>query len=42
MCDDQRCAPFAQFGDRFLNMMLGFRVQRSRRLVEQDDRRILD
>ena len=40
--DHQRGAALAQFGDRFLHVVLGFRVERRGRLVEQDDRRILD
>ncbi len=40
--DDQRRASLAQLGDRLLHVTLGFRIQRRGRLVEQDDRRILD
>ena len=40
--DHQRGAALAQFGDRLLHVALGFGIERSGRLVEQDDRRILD
>ena len=40
--DHQRGAVLAQLGDRFLHMPLGFGIERCGRLVEQDDRRILD
>ena len=34
--------PLHKFGDRFLDVALGFRIERRGRLVEQDDRRVLD
>ena len=40
--DDERRAPLAQFGDCLLDVALGFRIERRGRLVEQDDRRVLD
>ena len=40
--DHQRGAALAQFGDRLLHLTLGFRIERGGRLVEQDDRRVLD
>ena len=42
MRDDERRAPFAQFGDRLLHVALGFGVERRGRFVEQDDRRVFD
>ena len=42
MRDHDRGAPLAQFGDRLLHVALGFGVERRGRLVEQDDRRVLD
>src|SRR5262245_57485788 len=35
-------APFAEFGERLLDVTLGFRIERGGGLVEQDDRRIPD
>ena len=35
-------APLAEFRDSLLDVMLGFRVERCCRLIEQDDRSILD
>ena len=40
--DDDRGAALAEFGDRLLHVVLGFGIERRGRLVEQDDRRILD
>ena len=37
-----RGAAGAQFADRLLDMALGFGIERGGRLVEQDDRRVLD
>ena len=37
-----RRAAFAQFGDRLLDIALGFRIKRRGGLVEQDDGRVLD
>ena len=39
--DDQRRAPGAQAFERVLHGAFGFRVERRRSLVEQDDRRVL-
>src|ERR1700676_820881 len=40
--DDQRRTPLAQFREGLLHMPLGLRIERRSRLVEQDDRDILD
>src|SRR5262245_36756070 len=42
MCDHDRRSPLAEVLDRALNLPLGLRIERSRRLVEQDDRRVLE
>src|SRR5262249_59971612 len=42
MCDHDRRSPLAEVLDRALNLTLGLRIERSRRLVEQDDRRVLE
>ena len=42
MRDDDRRASLAQFRDRLLHVALGFGVERRGRLIEQDDRRVLD
>src|SRR5215510_12255721 len=42
MCDHDRRPPLAEVLDRALNLPLGFGIERSRRLVEQDDRRVLE
>src|SRR5580704_10403088 len=42
MRDGDGCATFAQFGDRLLDIALGFRIKRGGRLVQQDDGRVLD
>src|SRR5260370_4854323 len=41
MRDHDRRSSLAQVLDRALNLPLGLRIERSRRLVEQDDRRVL-
>ncbi len=41
MGDHQSCAPLAQFGDRLLDVMFGFGIERRSRFVEQDDRGLL-
>jgi hypothetical protein len=38
----QRGAALAEFGERLLHVTLGFGVERGGRLVEQDDRCVLD
>src|SRR5262249_43707425 len=40
--DHDRRSPLAQVLDRAPNLPLGFRIERSRRLVEQDHRRVLE
>src|SRR6516164_5746567 len=42
MRDHDRRSSLAQVLDRALNLPLGFRIERSRRLVEQDNRRVLE
>src|SRR5262245_32646924 len=42
MRDHDRRSSLAQVLDRALNLPLGFRIERSGRLVEQDDRRVLE
>src|SRR5215467_575529 len=40
--DHDRRSPLTEVLDRALNLPLGFGIERSRRLVEQDDRRVLE
>src|ERR1700691_3575464 len=40
--DDERRAVLAQLGDRLLHVVFGLRIERRGRLIEQDDRRVLD
>lgn len=40
MGDDQRSAAFRQFGKRLLDGALGLSVQRRRRFIEYQDRRV--
>src|SRR5438128_220236 len=42
MCDRDGGAPLAEFRNGLLDQLLGFGIERSRRLVEQDDGRVLD
>src|SRR5262249_38545762 len=42
MRDHDGRSSLAQVLDRALNLPLGFRIERSRRLVEQNDRRVLE
>lgn len=42
MSNGDGCASLAQFSNCFLHQVFGFRIQRRSRLIEQDDRRILD
>ena len=42
VCDRKRCAALAEVFHGLAYLQLRFRVERSSRLVEQDDRRILD
>ena len=42
MSNGDGCASLAQFSDCFLHQVFGFGIQRRSRLIEQDDRRILD
>ena len=42
MCDDEGRAVLAQLVDRNLDACFGFNVERTGRLVEDEDRRILE